>query len=330
MPKMATKQPKAPSPQPATDVLSEVLDAASLTFAFASVTTLHGSVGVAVPGNLDTAFHIVLEGRVFVSVDGHAPLELEEGQILVLPVDRPHAVADAPKSRLLSVDELPIRPEGVGLCLRLGEGPHRATVVTAAFQMRTRWTSKLLRVLPEAVIHRRDDAPRAWALGQDVAREIRGAAPGRDFIIQRTCEALLVEALRPGLTDAHSASLLRGIGERGLRLALEAMHRDYAREWTVAELARLAGTSRSALAARFRTRLGVSPRQYLIDWRMNRAAKLLGSTDLSVAEVALATGYESEPAFARTFKRATGLSPGRFRRAARGDPRAEEERRPGP
>jgi AraC-like DNA-binding protein len=311
---MAKKQPKAPRGEPSTDVLSEVLDAASLGLAFASVTTLHGSVGVAIPGDLDVALHVVLDGRVVVAVQGQTPLALDAGHILVLPVDRPHSISDAPGSRLLSVTELPPLPATVGARLHLGVGPARATVLTVAFRMQARWTTSLLRFLPEAVVHTRERAAGAWSLATQLAAEIGGTDAGRDFLVRRYGEALVVEALRPELTGAHSANLLRGIGDRGLRLALEAIHRDCAREWTVEELARLAGSSRSALAERFRTRLGVSPRQYLIDWRMSRAAKLLGSTDLSVAEVALATGYASEPAFARTFKRATGQSPGRFRR----------------
>jgi AraC-like DNA-binding protein len=312
--RMIVDQPKTPTPPSPVDVLSEVLDAAALGLAFASVTTLHGSVGVAVPGDLDVALHVVLDGRVIVAVDGQPPLALVAGHLLVLPVDRPHSVSDAVGSRLLSVAELPPIATGVGANFQLGVGPTRTTVLTAAFQMQAQWTTGLLRVLPEAIVHTREQAARAWTLAMQLVDEIRGAHPGRSFLVRRYGEALLVEALRPELTDTHSANLLRGIGDRGLRLALEAIHRDCARDWTVEELARIAGSSRSALAERFRTQLGVSPRQYLIDWRMSRAAKLLGSTDLSVAEVALATGYASEPAFARTFKRATGITPGRYRR----------------
>ena len=213
-----------------------------------------------------------------------------------------------------TVADLPALPAGAGIELHLGTGAARATVLTAAFRMKSRWTTGLLRVLPEAVVLPRDEASRAWALATRLAEEIRGREPGRDFLVQGYSKALLVEALRTEVTDSTSAGLLRGMGDRGLRLALEAIHRDCAREWTVEDLARVAATSRSALAERFRRRLGVSPRQYLIDWRMNRASKLLATTDLSVGEVAAATGYASEPAFARTFKRATGLSPGRFRR----------------
>lgn len=315
---MTLEPPKAPESRSTTDVFSEVLEAASMETAFAAVTSLHGAVGVALPGDLDAALHVVLHGRVFVAVEGKPAMALEEGCTLVLPVDRPHSVADARGRPLLSVDELPSLPPGLGVELRLGDGPARATVLTAAFRMKSRWTTGLLRVLPDAVVLARDEAARRWALAAQLADEIHARSPGRDYLVRRYCEALLVEALRTEVTDSRSASLVGGMGDRGLRLALEAIHRDCAREWTVEELARLSATSRSALAERFRRRLGVSPRQYLIDWRMHRASKLLGGTDLSVAEVAAATGYASEPAFSRTFKRATGVSPGRFRRSRQG------------
>jgi AraC-like DNA-binding protein len=314
---MAAKRPKAPTAAPR-DVLSEVLDAASIELVFAGLTTLRGQVGVAIPGNLDAALHVVLEGRVFVQLEGGEPLALEEGAFLVLPVDRAHGVADAPKRRLLSPAELPITPAGIGIALELGKGPLRARVLTAAFRMRAPWIARPLRVFPVAVVSTRDEAPRAWARAVELADELGSQHPGRDFLLRRGCEALLVEALRAELTRSPPASLMAGLGDRSLRLAIEAIHRDCAHEWTVEELARLAGSSRSVLAERFRTKLGTTPRQYRIDWRMNRAATLLTGTDLSVAEVAAAVGYASEPAFARTFKRATGFAPGRFRREQQG------------
>nr|WP_246001678.1 helix-turn-helix transcriptional regulator [Allorhizocola rhizosphaerae] len=95
--------------------------------------------------------------------------------------------------------------------------------------------------------------------------------------------------------------------------ALEGIHREPARAWTVEELARLAGLSRSAFAKRFTALVGRPPLAYLTWWRMTTAARLLRSSDTSLRAVAAKAGYASEFAFAKAFKREYGTAPGRYR-----------------
>ena len=54
--------------------------------------------------------------------------------------------------------------------------------------------------------------------------------------------------------------------------------------------------------------------QYVTRWRMLRARELLANTKRSLAEIAAEVGYDSEFAFARTFKKLYGEPPGRLRR----------------
>lgn len=86
----------------------------------------------------------------------------------------------------------------------------------------------------------------------------------------------------------------------------------------VAKLAKRVGLSRSGFAERFTERVGEAPLQYLVRWRVARAAEFLRDTDDSIAEVAARVGYESVPSFSRTFKRWRGASPAAFRRMAKG------------
>src|SRR5262249_28723539 len=96
-------------------------------------------------------------------------------------------------------------------------------------------------------------------------------------------------------------------------MALGAIHRDPARRWTIAELAREAGVSRSILAERFTYYLGEPPIAYLTRWRLQLAAELLRTSNNSVAEIAYKVGYESEASFNRAFKREFSSPPARFR-----------------
>jgi AraC-like DNA-binding protein len=95
------------------------------------------------------------------------------------------------------------------------------------------------------------------------------------------------------------------------------MHADLTSAWTVAELARRVGLSRSGFASRFAELVGEPPLQYLVRWRIARAAELLRDTEDGIVEIASRVGYESVPSFSRTFKRWRGQSPAAFRRATR-------------
>lgn len=92
------------------------------------------------------------------------------------------------------------------------------------------------------------------------------------------------------------------------------MHADVAAPWTVEELGRQLGLSRSALGDRFTRLLGVAPMQYLAAWRIQVAAHELLESGKSIAQVAQQVGYESEASFTRTFKRELGLPPAAWRR----------------
>ncbi len=98
--------------------------------------------------------------------------------------------------------------------------------------------------------------------------------------------------------------------------ALDAMTRDPKRRWTVAELARVAGLSRSAFARRFSKALGVPPLRWLAEHRLALAEQRLLDTSLPLAAIAFEVGYECEFAFAKAFKRHFGKAPGIFRRHA--------------
>lgn len=97
--------------------------------------------------------------------------------------------------------------------------------------------------------------------------------------------------------------------------ALQAIHRDPARPWTVATLAAEAGLSRAPFARRFATLLGQPPLTYLTWRRMTTAARLLQESDAPLSAIAAEVGYTSEFAFANAFKRQHGTAPGRYRRS---------------
>jgi len=138
---------------------------------------------------------------------------------------------------------------------------------------------------------------------------------GSEIVVAKLSEALFAETLRRyvDLLPPGQTGWLAGARDPDVGNALALVHREPADPWTIAELARRVGVSRSVLAERFRHFLGVPPMAYLARWRMQLGAQLLTSTSHSVAQIADEVGYESEPAFNRAFKREFGSPPARFR-----------------
>lgn len=126
----------------------------------------------------------------------------------------------------------------------------------------------------------------------------------------------LVRSYLDGL-PADERGWLAGLRDRSVGRALALLHARPAERWTVAPLADRVGTSRSTLSARFAHFIGLAPIQYLARWRMRLAAGRLVRSEESVLSIALDVGDESEAAFSRAFRRATGMPPGQWRRRRR-------------
>jgi AraC-like DNA-binding protein len=154
-----------------------------------------------------------------------------------------------------------------------------------------------------------------------IMEECASDHPGRDMILERLLEIMLVESLRGRSLgeDALPGGLLSGMRDPVLARVLRAMHSNVRAGWTVAELAKLAGMSRSAFAARFAETLGCAPIEYLSRWRMALAQDALSRGGKSLERVADEIGYESASAFSTAFRRRTGCSPGTFARARRAE-----------
>jgi transcriptional regulator GlxA family with amidase domain len=138
---------------------------------------------------------------------------------------------------------------------------------------------------------------------------------GSEIVVAKLSEALFAETLRRyvDLLPSGQTGWLAGARDPEVGSALALVHGQPSAPWTIAELARRVGVSRSVLAERFRHFLGVPPMAYLTRWRLRLGAQLLMSTSHSVAQIAAQVGYESEPAFNRSFKREYGSLPARYR-----------------
>jgi len=218
------------------------------------------------------------------------------------------------------IDQLPLRLTYNGPNVSRSESPAResdAIIVCGFLGCDLQPFNPLIASLPR-LLHLRatdDDGWIAQFTRQAVA-ESSARRAGGEAMLARMSEMMFVDAVRR-YTDqlpTQSAGWLAGLRDRFVGRTLALMHERPAQDWTIDELGRRVGLSRSSLHERFVQLIGITPMQYLAQWRMQAAARLLLDTRASVAAIALDVGYESEAAFARAFKRLVGKPPATWRR----------------
>jgi AraC-like DNA-binding protein len=179
----------------------------------------------------------------------------------------------------------------------------------------------LVGILPPLLYIQASDEPRAsWMQGvfRLMAAEARAFRPGGEAVITRLADVLVIQAIRAWIETAPAARTgwLGALQDPQIGRALALIHRDPARAWTLASLARELAMSRSAFAARFTQLVDEPAMQYLTRWRMQLAHHALQTEGATAAEMAGRLGYQSEAAFGRAFKRVTGIPPGAAKRSA--------------
>ncbi|HVO78529.1 MAG TPA: AraC family transcriptional regulator [Candidatus Bathyarchaeia archaeon] len=268
-------------------------------------------------------YHLLIEGRGFARLEDGERIPLEAGDIVIFPHGDAHVMDNGSRITAVDDDQKLARIFSQGLKIsRMGGGGEVTRFVCGYMACDPRLAQAVLSGLPPVfkVNIRNDDAGR-W-LENSIrfsVGEAGASRPGGEAVLAKLSEALFVETLRRyiGLLPVQQTGWLAGARDPQVGNALALMHRSPARPWTIADLARETGISRSVLAERFRHYLGEPPMSYLTRWRLQLGAHLLKSSSSSVLEIAAEVGYESEAAFNRAFKREFGLPPARFRNQAK-------------
>jgi AraC-like DNA-binding protein len=228
----------------------------------------------------------------------------------------PFTLADHPRSAVVDSSEvLKLEVDGV---IHYGGGGPLATLVCGAFGMNTFGAPLISTILP-SLLHLRLEHNRSHAF-QSVLDLLSAetAQPGMasSCLISSLYESMFVYAIRAyaNSSAAPPKGWLAAISDRHLSRAIEAMHGGLDRNWSVDSLAREARMSRSAFALKFKTVLGLTPLEYLTQWRMYKAGAMIRSNDTSFSEAASAVGYGSQSSFSRVFRREMGVAPREYRR----------------
>lgn len=278
------------------------------------------------------AYHLIVRGDCWAAISGEPSVRLTSGDLVMFPGGDGHVLSSAPGMRaqrddsdwqfMTRNDPKPIAVAYVDGVLRPGHlvraDEASAVVICGFVTCDLKPFNPLIEALPR-LLHLKASGVGAWvaaALDQAVA-ESRASRAGSAAILERMSEMVFVDAARRYLESLpdDAAGWLAALRDRHVGRAIGLLHERPEQAWTVDELGRQVGLSRSALHERFLQLVGQPPMQYLAHWRMQRGARLLREGHATVATIAQEVGYDSEPAFARAFKRLVGQPPAAWRRA---------------
>ena len=262
------------------------------------------------------SFGLILKGSCWFAVDGVPARVLETGDFVLLPATPGFTIASDAEVEPKLLEPIPSENQ-------LEEVVHGDTTIEPTVSLLGGYftfdpvNAPILVDLLPRLLHIRATDPAIDSVARIVElikREASDKRAGQTFVLTRLIEIMLVEALRAAPADLNTTGLLAGLRDPQLAAALRGIHTNAAHPWTVVTLAREAGMSRSSFAERFARVIGMTPLNYLLQWRIAVAKNLLAREQMSVGETALAVGYQSASAFSTAFSRETGRSPKDFSR----------------
>ncbi|MFD5327068.1 AraC family transcriptional regulator [Streptomyces sp. NPDC127092] len=301
------------------DLLSELLKPLRLTGVFDS--RWHVSAPWAIEGDAEQScavLHYIVEGGCWITGDGHTPIELRAGDLIVFPTGVAHRLSDCPDRQGIPLKAvLPERKAGTSGEIRIEGTGAESRLLCAGLHYDASAATGLYRALPWALVLDRAQVDREPLL-RDTLRLLASAdrpvEPGDRLITLRAFEMALVLALRPLLRElAGNPASLPVLRHPGISRALVMIATRFAEPWTIDSLAREVGMSRSAFTAAFRELVGESPARHLTARRMQEAARLLTETSLPQSAVPARVGYQSAVGFHLAFRKWYGMTPGEHR-----------------
>lgn len=289
--------------QPREDLLSSVLNAYHLRAGFYTAARLCGEWQFGTSGDRRASFHLIGEGSCWLHTRNARAEPLGAGDLVVLPHDDWHQLSGAPT----------LHGEANRMVME-GEGPFTA-VLCGYFEFAAGRLNPMLDALPKVIRVPKAEASKPLRMLADlILLEAGGDGVGSKSVLDRLGDTLFVMVIRHYLSHTvDPVGFLAAMADPRLRKALDAIHNNPAKDWSVERLCQISGMSRTVLTARFTELLGAAPIEYVTRWRMTQAELMLRDPSVTVAHAADRVGYESETSFRKAFKRLFGIGPGAVR-----------------
>lgn len=297
------------------DTLSEFITLLKPAAKASSLMTIHGPWALKFTSNDFIKFGMVLKGASWVTLKGvKKAVYFNEGDVWLLIRPGDCRMGSDLKAKAVDIDEMYRVANGKAIVY----GDKKSDMTTVVFGGRIDFDPLIANLLIENlpyIVHLKKDevSPSLKEIFKLFHEEALNPGFGSELIFQHYIQLILIEALRSIELEYFNAGILKGIVHPQFKKVIRAIHIDYKKDWSVEELAKIYGASRSGFAAHFKSTLGISPIDYLMKWRIAKASELLKKTDKMVSEIAFNVGYGSETAFSTAFSRVTGISPGKYR-----------------
>ncbi|MGL5602041.1 MAG: cupin domain-containing protein [Silvania sp.] len=267
-------------------------------------------------------FHFVSRGPAVLRMRSGARFALNSGDALFIPNGDPHDLLSDDNATVIPVTAFPSEPICNTVCdIHCEPCPDSDNVVifSGCMDFELGGMQPLIKAMPEVMMVSRlmSTWPEIHPLLAAMERESMARQVGFAGILARLADVVAALIVR-GWVEAgcgKATGWVQVLRDPRLSRAIYAMHQQPGVNWSVAELAKEAGTSRSVFAERFLSATGTTPAKYLSELRMRLAIQYIGQENLPIETVALRLGYGSLAAFSRAFKRIVGQSPGALREA---------------
>ncbi len=310
------------------DALADVLKTIRLRANTYFCSDFHSPWGMSIDGGSDGLFHVVVSGECWLkTANSDGLLHLSAGDIVAFPTGGSHWISDNPDSPKMAGKLVVERIQDGNNPFQQGSDPMserpRIRLLCGAFGYDHTVKHPFLRDLPCFIHIKAKETPELnWlrSLIERLSVEAQTPSPGSTIMVDRLTEVLFIQLMRAYVASKPSSmSYLAALSDPQIGKALNLIHDDSGENWTVEKLGDRIAMSRTAFTEKFSKLVGIPPKTYLTDWRMQKAKSQLETTNDAMINVAESAGYSSEAAFSKAFKQYFGATPGKLRRAHPGE-----------
>ena len=302
------------------DALTDILNTLRLSSSLYYRTQFTSPWGIEVPTKAKVArFHIVIRGQCWLQVNDDEGIHISNGDLVIVPHGAPHTLADTPTTTTQPITQVLEQTEysGEGPLVYGGDGAG-CCLVCGEFSFNDLGNHPLLTNLPTILYVSGDKSYNTQWLQSAIGfidHEAAKLEPGAHAIIDRLSEIILIQVIRATLAESQEyIPFLSAFIDARINRVLTAIHAKPEDDWSVERLGQLVNMSRSSFSNRFTELANMTPLQYVIFVRLQKASRLLIETSQPLIAVAENIGYQSEAAFSQAFKKQFGMRPGEFRR----------------
>lgn len=265
-----------------------------------------------IAGTGQVPFYLIDNGQAWIHMDGIEPRLIQTGDLIMFPRDSKHVLANSRK---------PQNRKNINQPKDCVKQEKLTSVLCGFYMFESDAAQLLLNDMPDIVLltdaRNNPTTDGITHVIDAILIELNNNNPGRNAALRDLARLLLLHLLRNRFSADLSQGYLKALISPQIGHALHLIHTRFNEDWTLEELSRVIGMSRTAFAQKFHEYVGMPPTKYLTSWRMQEATSLLESTTLSIEKIAEKCGYQSAVSFRKAYKNFTGKTPREIRNKIR-------------